>query len=153
MAARHDLHAAVFFITAIERHPRSHAGAGLYAQIVLILVERLASGPWRLKVKHRLHRIGFGVQKCGHTRVQPAVNHPLQTEFIPTMHVDHAWEFLQGICILGLNAGKVTGEVALGAQFHIVVAQAIHFFRRKEARHDYIAFLVITLHIRGEIER
>ncbi len=56
---RHQHHAAVVLVAAVNREPRGQAGAGLDAKVEVVLVEVLPAAAGRLEVEHALRR-----QRC-----------------------------------------------------------------------------------------
>ena len=144
MAVGDHAEAAVFFITAVEGEPGGDAGAGLDAQVVLILVEGLATGAWWFEVEHGLHGEGFATEHVGHAGAQAAVQHPVPTESVPAVHVDHARVFLERVVAAEVDTGRVAGVGAGGSQVHEVLSETPDFVLGEEAR-DIEEALVIEL--------
>ena len=126
------LEAAVFFVAVVQSQPGGDAGAWLYPQVELILMQSLAACAGRLEVEHRLHGEGFAPKQICHAIAQAAVQHPLQTEFIPAVHVDHAGIFLEGILAAGIDAGRVAGIGARCPQFHEMLPESLDLFFGEE---------------------
>ena len=88
-----------FLVAAIDRHPGGDTGAGVDAQIELILMQRLAAGARRLEVEHRLYGVGLAPEDVRHPLVEAGVNHPFQADFVKAMRLHHARILRQRIAV------------------------------------------------------
>ena len=78
LGAGYDGQRAVFVVALIDRQPRRDAGAGFDAQIIVVLMQRLAARARGLEVEHRLRqqrlfadqliedRADVRIQRCAH---------------------------------------------------------------------------------------
>jgi hypothetical protein len=148
MAAGGDLHAAVFLIAIIQRQPRRHARSRLHAQIVVVLMQRLAARPRRFEVEHRLYGKRFPAQESRQRTVDARIQHPAQRQLIPTVHVNHARVHLERISFMGGDAGEIARIAAVAAQSHVVLSEGFHFFARKQLPNDCVAVLFHLLNMR-----
>jgi len=130
MAAGHELQAAVVLVAAVNGHPRGNAGSRLHAQVVVVLVERLAARARGLEIEHRLHGIGFPADEVHHRVPDALVEHPVQAGLVPAVHVDHARVLEQRITRLRLGNGPA-GLCALRIQTHEMLAIESHLFGRE----------------------
>lgn len=150
MAAWHGLEAAVFFITIVKRHPGGDASSGLDAKVELILVQSLAARASRFEIQHRLDGQRLFAQQQPEYSAQARVNHPVETELIPTVHVDEARITFQRVIALHIYAAEVAWIRPVAPHIHIMLSVPRHLiFCEQTGNGDAAAIpkaLYINLH-------
>src|SRR5919197_5328636 len=146
LAPREHLETAVLLVARLERHPRRDARPRLYAQVVLVLVHRLASRSRRLEVQHRLHgeRLEPAQQRRQRVR-KPRLEQPIERDPVPPVHVDHARIALQRVVRGRIDADDVSGIAPCLAESSEVVAPERRLLAAEEAARDEVAPLVEQL--------
>ncbi len=146
LGAGHKLETAVLLVARVQRHPRGHAGARLHAQIVLILVQGLATRAGRLEVEHGLHGKGFDAGQRRQPLVDALIEQPLERQIVPAMHLHHARVALERIDgpgeVVDIDAGRIAGVFAGLAQCRVMVSIASRFFRREKPSGNHVTVLV-----------
>src|SRR6266566_3302995 len=143
VACGNHLQASVGFITLIQCEPSCYARSWLNLEKKLILMECLTPCLRWLKVEHRLHRIQFLSYQEGKQVIETFIQEPAQADFIPTVHVNHAWIALERIFTCGINANQIPWMRSLRAESHIVFAQQCHLVRSEELARNGISLLFI----------
>lgn len=109
LAAGDDLHTAIGFVAVIKGEPCREAGAGLYAQVIIILMQGLSTRTSRFEVEHGLNGVWFASGEQGEHVVDAGVDHPIEADLIPTVHVDHTRVAFEWV----VTGGVGTAEVAI----------------------------------------
>ena len=104
MTPRNHLHAAVGLVARIQCEPGCYARSWLNLEKKLILMECLTPCLRWLKVEHRLHRIRFLSYQEGKEVIETFIKEPAQADFVPMVHMNHAWIALERIFTGGINA-------------------------------------------------
>src|SRR6266550_1350970 len=71
------------------------------------------------------------------------IKEPAQADFVPMVHVNHAWIALERIFTCGINANQIPKMRSLRAESHIVVAQQCHLLRSEELARNGISLRFI----------
>ncbi len=147
MAAGHHLQAAVLLVRRVQGQPGGHARAGLRAEVILVLMERLPARAGRLEVEHRLHRQRLLAQQGGEAPIQPGVQEPAEADRVPPVHVDHARVAAEGVVAAWIDAAEVARIGAGLAQRHVVIAQGSDLVRTEETADERVAGAAVGLQV------
>lgn len=107
VAAGDDLHTAVGFVAVIEGEPRGEAGAGLDAQVVVVLMEGLPTRTGGFEVEHGLDGEGFAPCEKREHAVDAGFEHPIEADLIPAVHVDHARVAFERVAAVEIDTAEV----------------------------------------------
>ena len=143
MTVGHHLQTAIFLVAVVQGQPGGDADAWLHAQIVLVLVQGLAARAGRLEVEHCLDGEWLAPQQVGHAVPQPRVQHPLEADLIPAVHVDHAGVAFQRVPAVAIDAGRVAGVAPRPAQVHEMAPVAFYLLIGEEFAYIQVALVVV----------
>ena len=93
----------------------------------------------RLEIKHRLNRIcGLSCQRFKPVR-DSRIDHPVQADLVPAMHMDHSRKSSQRLHIIRVYPAEVTRMRPLGPHLHIVVEISLNLAGAKKSTRQNVA--------------